>query len=184
LDVYLFRSLGIIAALVCISVYLVYFMYTMIFNFQKKSVSKKLLLIVMTCTALYIANSLYYQYFFTFEQVEGEHLQAFAQPIYSKDKMYQAQAYIDVQPSGERKVLVEIINKQTNEQKFIYYNLIEGHFEMKWLGEGMLEITNPNEVEGDTSLTLNVVNDIYHDSGLACQSLLLWDTFENCYKQK
>lgn len=55
---------------------------------------------------------------------------------------------------------------------------------MKWLDEEKLSIVNkePNYTNSNRRLVLNIDKEIYHENGLACQSLLMKDEYEKCYQ--
>ena len=54
---------------------------------------------------------------------------------------------------------------------------------MKWLDEDTISIVNKGKTKNsDRSIKLNIEKEIYHENGLACQSLLMRNDYETCYQ--
>lgn len=75
-------------------------------------------------------------------------------------------------------------NKKEKQIKTIYYSPVMEHFEMKWITENTLSNQNNAAAypDSDRSINLKVEQEIYHHNGLACQSLLMRNEYENCYQ--
>lgn len=66
----------------------------------------------------------------------------------------------------------------------VYYSDAKSYFSMEWKDENTLYIINeeikyPNS---NRSIELEIGKEIYHESGLVCQSWLMKDQYETCYQ--
>lgn len=101
---------------------------------------------------------------------------------------YTAHAYYEpyggAGPSGGVHVWIEILNNKAHTNKIVYYAEAKSQFSMKWLDEEKLSIVNkePNYTNSNRSIVLRIDKEIYHENGLACQSLLMKDEYEKCYQ--
>jgi hypothetical protein len=83
-------------------------------------------------------------------------------------------------------VWVEIIyNSEGNKVRTVYYSDAKSNFSMQWMDEDTLSILNnePEYPNSDRSIELEIENEIYHEGGLACKSLLMKDEYEKCYQR-
>ena len=57
---------------------------------------------------------------------------------------------------------------------------------MEWKDETTLYIINeePEYPSSNRSIELDIEREIYHDTGLACQSWLMKDEYETCYQNE
>lgn len=70
--------------------------------------------------------------------------------------------------------------------KIVYYPRAQNEVHANWEDTETLFISNkdtpfPND---DRSIKLNNTEDIYHDTGRACRSILLKGTYTNCYSKE
>ncbi|MUV37567.1 hypothetical protein JNUCC1_01373 [Lentibacillus sp. JNUCC-1] len=132
------------------------------------------------------AIMVYRLYFFSFSGLEGEHYKA---PLPSPDGQYTADAYYNTYggAAGGVNVWVDVTDHNNGDHvKTIYLGNAKEQFSLKWTDGETLYIQN--ETSGNNkyerSIELNVMTEIYHDTGLACQSLLLKETYETCYEHE
>ncbi|MFE8697409.1 DUF5412 family protein [Cytobacillus sp. FJAT-53684] len=152
----------------------------------KKTFPMKMMFAALTGLILTIAIYGYNQYFFTFNHLGGEFYKG---PVDSPTKKYIANAYYMTYGGavGGVNVWVEITyNDKKNKKKIIYYSDAKSNFSMKWTNEDTLSIINEDyEIpSSNRSIELDVEKEIYHDRGLACQSLLMKKEYETCYHGK
>ncbi|SFC51035.1 hypothetical protein SAMN05443252_10422 [Bacillus sp. OV322] len=95
--------------------------------------------------------------------------------LLSPDGSRIAKSYFDVKPGalGPTIVIVEIVNNETNKSKIIYRSIESYNFSMKWENNNILNIHGHK---------LNVDNEIYDESGNACNSLAMKNQYKKCYK--
>ncbi|GAB3056637.1 hypothetical protein GCM10027286_20390 [Virgibacillus ainsalahensis] len=125
----------------------------------------------------------YNKYFFTFDTDDGEFYKG---PVNSSTDKYIANAYYKPYggATGGVNIWVEITDKDEDEMKTIYYSDAKSDFSLEWKDEDTLYIVNeePEYPSSNRSIELDVEKEIYHDSGLACQSWLMKKTYETCYQ--
>ncbi|TFE00854.1 DUF5412 family protein [Jeotgalibacillus sp. R-1-5s-1] len=168
--------------LTAITVLLLIFLLIKIVPFllKKKSFPRKTSLIFATFLSLTAVLFFYQSYFFTFDQTNGTRYKG---PVESPTGDYTATSYFKEYggAAGGVHVWVDItFHDHDNKDKTIYLSDAKGMFSLSWKDDATLSIVNKDEFE-DTSTLLNVESDIYHDTGLACQSLIIKDEYENCY---
>ncbi|MNI22328.1 hypothetical protein D3C73_758810 [compost metagenome] len=124
--------------------------------------------------------------FFTFDGIQAEHFEV---PIDSPEGTYTAHTYYEYYggAAGGVNAVVEITDHtNADSTKIIYYADAQSQVNVEWEDEQTLYIINKTSQypKEDRSISLNVNSDIYHDTGLACRSILLKNTYTNCfYKQ-
>ncbi|MNI22425.1 hypothetical protein D3C73_759820 [compost metagenome] len=124
--------------------------------------------------------------FFTFEGIKAEY---YEEPVQSPNGSYTARAYYEYYggAAGGVNTIVEITDHtKADSIKVIYYADAQSEVNLKWEDEQTLYVMNKSSdfPAGDRSIKLNVDSDIYHDTGRACNSILLKDTYTNCYYKK
>nr|WP_205603758.1 DUF5412 family protein [Bacillus mesophilus] len=154
---------------------------------KKKSFSRKLLIVTIVGAILVTIIFIYTQYFFTFNSIDRESFQRGPGPIKSPTDRYSANAYYELYggAAGGVNVWVEITDhNNNNERKTIYYSDVNTQFNMKWTDKNTLFIKNeePEYPESNKTISLNVETEIYHEWGLACQSLLMINQYKTCYQ--
>lgn len=103
--------------------------------------------------------------------------------ISSPTGKYSANAYYEPYGGavGGVNVWVEITGGAEN--KVNYYADAKNIFQMNWIDEETLSITNNDGgPDSNRNIVLKVANEIYHENGLACQSLLMKADYEECYQ--
>lgn len=146
-------------------------------------------MLIATLAGVVLVSSIYIyeMYFFTFSEIDREFTQKGPGPVLSSTEEYTANAYYEPYggAAGGVNVWVEITNNnKMNNVQTVYYSDAKSNFSMEWLGENTLYIRNddPDYPNSNRSIKLEIGKEIYHESGLACKSLLLKDDYENCYQ--
>lgn len=157
------------------------------FFIKKKPFPKKLLITTLSGVILVSFIFLYKTYFFTFNEIDRASTKEGPGPIQSPSGEYTANAYYEPYggAAGGVNVWVEITNnKEKKQAKTIYYSDAKSNFSMEWVDEDTLSIVNddPEYPNSNRSIKLEVDKEIYHESGLACKSLLMKNEYETCYQ--
>ncbi len=184
------NTFGFLLFIVTVLLLLVFIFKLIIFFLKKKDFPKKLLSIIFICICGFIGIFMYIQYFFTFDTINKQHTQNGPGPIFSPTEEYSANAYYEpyggAGPSGDVNVWIEITHTKDNIRKIVYYADAKSHFSMKWIDENTLSIVNEELLTptSNRSIELNIDEEIYHENGLACQSLLMKNSYEKCYQHE
>ncbi|WP_252183696.1 DUF5412 family protein [Rossellomorea vietnamensis] len=154
---------------------------------KKKPFPKRLLIATLSGVVLVSSIYIYEAYFFTFDQINKESMQKGPGPVTSPTDAYTADAYYEPYggAAGGVNVWVEVTyNNEDHKVQTVYYGDAKSTFNMDWLDEDTLQIQNldPDYPDSDRSINLRIGKDIYHEFGLACQSILMKDEYETCYK--
>ncbi|MTD31360.1 DUF5412 family protein [Planomicrobium sp. YIM 101495] len=141
------------------------------------------LLLVVMGLAIWFTYS---KYAYPFEFKNGEF---YAGPVYSLDGEYAAKAYYRAYggAAGGVDIWVEVAPEaEPGETKTVYYAPGNSHFSMEWLDERNLRIVNNTlgSPESDRTVELQVGEEIYDESGAACDSLLLKRAYRTCYERE
>ena len=157
------------------------------YAFKKTTFPKKLAITTVTGFALLIGIFLYIQYFFTFALIDKTLMQPGMGPVLSPEKTYQASVYYEPYGGvlGGVNAWVEVTNMLTDTTNIIYYADAKSYTTIQWEDETVLAISNmdPAYPNDHRNITLQVENEIYHENGLACQSLLL-KRYETCFQHE
>lgn len=153
---------------------------------KKKAFPKKLLLTSIIGLAITVSYVGYRTYLFTFNDLVGEHQDG---PLVSPEGNYTANTYYKTYggAAGGVNIWVGITyNEEDKPAKTIYYSEALSDFEMEWKTNDVLLIKNEdaNYPSASRSMELDVSKEIYHDAGLACDSILMKDEYENCYEKE
>lgn len=178
----LLNAIGLLILLLTIIVFLVFVVKLIIYFFNRKTFPRKALISTITGAVLFFGIFLYIQYFFTFDDINREYMQE-GPEISSPTGKYSANAYYEPYGGavGGVNVWVEITSDAEN--KVIYYADAKNIFQMNWIDEETLSITNNGGgPDSNRNIVLKVANEIYHENGLACQSLSMKDDYEECYQ--
>lgn len=169
-------------------VVLITFCVKLYFYFAKKSsFPRKLLIFSLTGIVLVILLIGYTKYFFTFNHLEGEFYKG---QVDSPTGKYTANSYFRNYggAAGGTNVWVEITNNDENNKiSTIYYSDGKGYFEMKWKDKNTIYIRNDGGTEepgSDRSMELEIGKEIYDETGRACDSWLMKNEYETCYRNK
>jgi hypothetical protein len=107
--------------------------------------------------------------------------------VNSTNEKYTANAYYMNYggAAGGVNVWVEITyNDENGKPKTVYFSDAKSNFSMEWKDEDTLYIVyeEPEYPKSIRSIELEIGKEIYHESGLACKSLLMKDEYETCYQ--
>ena len=124
-------------------------------------------------------------YFFTFNDIEAEF---YEEPVVSPNGNYTARTFYEYYggAAGGVNAVVEITDHTEDDTKhIIYYADAQNAVRLSWQDEQTLYISNENInfPDGSRSITLVVTDEIYHDTGRACRSWLLKDTYTHCHSK-
>lgn len=124
-------------------------------------------------------------YFFTFNGIDAEF---YEDPVASPNGNYSARTFYEYYggAAGGVNAVVEIIDHTKDDtERIIYYADAQNVVRLSWQDEQTLYISNENIhfPDGSRNVTLNIINDIYHDTGRACRSLLLKNTYTHCHSK-
>lgn len=150
----------------------------------RRSFPRKTLIAAAIGFALFSSIFVYLEYFFTFDRIDRSRMQIGPEAS-SPEGHYTAHAYYEPYggAAGGVNVWVEIENHAANTVKTVYYADANPRISLTWAGEQTLAIENAGEhPSSDRNAILNVDNEIYHDTGWACKSLLMRNDYEQCYR--
>lgn len=181
--------LNVIGFIICIITgmfYLVLILKLFMFLFRKQDFPKKTLLTSLAGTVVVFGIFVYINYFFTFDHLKGESIWF---PVGSPTQEYTANAFAKPYggAAGGVKIWVNVTYHQEDDRiQTVYYSEATGDFSMDWIKDDVLSITNetPNYPGTDRSIELEIGKEIYHETGLACTSLLMKDEYEKCYQKR
>lgn len=129
----------------------------------------------------------YHKYFFSFDILgEGTYYKG---PCESPNGTYTADSYYQTYggAAGGAKIWIQITNEENDESQFIYYSDGKSNFDVKWVAEHTIFIKNnegPAYPEADRSISLEIGNEIYDESGRACDSWVMKEEYNKCYENK
>lgn len=146
---------------------------------KKKPFPQKILIATLSGAVLAFSIYTYEMYFFTFSKIDRGATQEGPGPVISPTEEYTANAYYEPYggAAGGVNVWVEVTNNEKNNNQIVYYADAISQVFIDWLDEDTLYIQNK-----DRSIKLEIGKEIYHDTGLACRSLLMKDKYETCYQ--
>lgn len=149
------------------------------YTFKKIKFPKKLTLTTVAGCTVLLAIFMYINFFFTFESIDRTFIQDASLPATSPNEKYVAKSYYEPYGGavGGVNMWVEVTDSVTNSTKVIYYADAKNYATLQWHDDTTLFVTNAN-----LSKVLNVETEIYHENGLACQSLLMRNRYETCYQ--
>nr|WP_106779429.1 DUF5412 family protein [Lysinibacillus timonensis] len=178
---------GLLIALITTILFLILCINIIISFFNKRPFPKKLLVSTLSGIVLVSSICVYEMYFFTFSKIDRGSIQKGPGPVISPTEEYIANAYYEPYGGavGGVNVWVEITNNNAkNNGQVIYYADAKSNFSMQWLDEETLYILNkePGYPNSNRSIELKIGKEIYHETGLACKSLLMKDKYETCYQ--
>ncbi|AOZ91001.1 DUF5412 family protein [Paenibacillus crassostreae] len=176
---------GLSILLLTVLIFIIFCLKLFFFFTRRKLFPKKLLFASLTGIIVVFALFAYSQYFFTFNNLEGEFYKG---PVDSPNEKYTANAYYMTYggAAGGVNVWVEITyNDELDKIETVYYSDAKSKFVMEWKDEDTLYIVNeePKYPNSNRSIELEIGKEIYHENGLACQSLLMKDKYETCYQK-
>lgn len=180
---YLFL-LGLIILLLTVPFFFIFFIKLFNFFIKRKRFPKYSLIASLTGIIVVFSIFVYAQYFFTFDNLQGEFYKG---PVNSPNEKYAANAYYETYggAAGGVNVWVEITYNDENDKiKTVYYSDAKSNFSMEWKDENTLYIVNeePGYPNSNRDIELEIGKEIYHESGLACQSFLMKKEYETCFQ--
>lgn len=154
---------------------------------KKNAFPKKLLMATLSGVVLASAIYVYEVYFFTFSEIDRKYIQEGLGPVTSPTEKYTVHAYYEPYggAAGGVNVWVEVTyNDEESKVQTVYYADAKTDFSLQWLDEDTLYILNnePDFPDSNRSIQLEIGKEIYHETGLACKSLLMKDEYETCYE--
>jgi len=165
---------------ICLILFLVYFLK---FLFKKAAFPKKLSITTLSLVIIFSGFLIYHEYFFTFSSIPIEYSE---NPVASPNNKKAAQVHYEYYggAAGGVNALVEVTD-EANNKKMIYYADAKGSIRLLWKNDTTLQILNNNSEypQSNRDATLNVETEIYHDTGRACKSILLKNSYEACYQK-
>ncbi|OWR30356.1 hypothetical protein CDO73_10545 [Saccharibacillus sp. O23] len=174
-------------ALVITMILLIAFIVKWIAHLTKqKAFPRKTLFSTLIGLALFSGIFVYLDYFFTFDRIDRSAMQI-GPEVPSPEGRYTAHAYYEPYggAAGGVNVWIEIENHASSTVKTVYYADANPRISLTWVDEQTLAIENAGgPAASDRNATLNVDTEIYHDTGLACQSLLMKNDYEQCYRHE
>ena len=178
---------GLLIILVTIILFFILCVRLLISVIKKKPLPKKLMYTTLAGAIVFSLIYIYESYFFTFDEIERESMQEGFGPVISPTKKYTANAYYEPWGGvlGGVNVWIEITyHNEKNKVKTIYYSDSKSSVYLNWKDEDTLFIQNedPSYPNENRSIELDVETEIYDESGLACQSLIMKDDYERCYQ--
>src|SRR5690606_11611443 len=151
-----------------------------------KPFPKRLLFTTMSGVVLLCSIYMYEMYFFTFSKIDRQAMQEGPGPVPSPSGAYIAHAYYEPYggAAGGVNVWVDIISTdEENRVQTVYYGDAKTHFTLEWVDNDTLFIQNeePQFPNSNRNTVLVIGKESYHETGLACQSVLMKKQFETCY---
>lgn len=180
----LLNAIGFFTLLFTLIVFLIFIVKLAIYFFKRNSFPRKTLTSTLIGVLLFLSIFIYIQYFFSFNAINKNNLQEGPETLSPTGK-YTANAYYEPYggAAGGVNVWIEITNNIEDTTKVIYYADAKNNFHMYWVDEESLSITNTGGgANSNRNVLLKVANEIYHENGLACQSLLMKNDYEECYQ--
>jgi amino acid transporter len=180
----LINAIGFFILLFTLIVFLIFMLKLVIYFYKRKGFPRKTLASTIIGFIMFLSIFIYIQYFFSFNDINRNDKQEGLE-ISSPSGKYTANAYYELYggAAGGVNVWIEITNNIENTTKIIYYADAKNNFHMYWVDEESLSITNAGGgANSNRNVLLKVANEIYHENGLACQSLLMKSEFEKCYQ--
>ena len=180
----LLNAVGFFILLFTLIVFLIFFAKLVIYFFKRKGFPRKTLALTLIGVILFSVIFIYIQYFFSFNDINRNYMQE-GPELSSLKGVYTANAYYEPYggAAGGVNLWIEITNNVEDTTKTIYYADAKDNFTMSWVDEETLSITNTGGgANSNRNVILKVENEIYHENGLACQSLLMKNEYEACYQ--
>ena len=167
---------------------IIFMIQSILYLLRKSAFPKGIFISLIINLCLFSAIYIYHNYYFTFEHINHANLQPGLSAITSPDGTYSAQVFYEPYggAAGGVNVIVELIqHEKNNNKKVIYYSDAKTMVLLQWIDDITLSIYNddPTFENSNRSIILNVEKEIYHEVGLACQSVLLKHTYKVCYQE-
>lgn len=175
------RFTGFFILLILLLLLFIFVIQVIRYAFKKTRFPKKLTITIAIGFAILLAIFIRINFFFTFDLIDKSSMQPGDLSTISPYEQYEANVYYEPYGGavGGVNVWVEVTNLVTDTTEVIYYADAKNYVSLQWQDEKTLFVTN-----GNLSKLLNVETEIYHENGLACQSLLLRGEYETCYQKE
>lgn len=169
---------GLFIGFVTLLLFFVLVIRLMVFSIKRKAFPKKLL--IATLAGGWIVGSIvvYETYFFTFERIDRTHMQEGVQVVASPNGTYAASVFYEPYGGavGGVNVWVEVTDFQKEKTNVIYYADADAEVTVEWVDDETLIVHNNN------STKLRVEDEIFHEFGRACRSVLMKHAYKTCYQ--
>jgi len=175
---------GILILFFTLIIFLIFIIKLVIYFFNRKNFPRITLASTLIGVILFLGIFIYYEYFFTFDDINRNDKKE-GPEISSPTGKYTANAYYELYggAAGGVNVWIEISNNVDDTTNIIYYADAKDNFHMNWVDEESLSITNTGGgANSNRNVLLKVEDEIYHENGLACQSLLMKNEYTECYQ--
>ena len=175
------RFTGFFILLLLLLLLFIFVIQVIRYMFKKTKFPKKLAITIAIVFAILLAIFIRINFFFTFESIDRTWIQEGSLPATSPNEQYVAKSYYEPYGGavGGVNMWVEVTDLVTDTTKVIYYADAKNYVSLQWQDDTTLFVTN-----GNRSKLLNVETEIYHENGLACQSLVMRSRYETCYQAK
>lgn len=178
----LLNLIGLFILFITLIMFMVFIVKLVIYFFNRKNFPRKALRSTFIGVLLFFGIFLYIQYFFSFDDINRKYMQE-GPEMSSPTGKYIANAYYEPYGGAVGGVNVWIEITRDAGKKVIYYADAKHDFEMTWIDEDTLSIINKGGgPDSNRNIELDVRDEIYHENGLACQSLLVKNDYEECYR--
>lgn len=176
--------LGFVAILVAIVAFVIFLIKIVIFLINRRKFPRYSLITLVVSVAIFSSILVYHQFFFTFNMIDRESMQE-GMEVTSPSGNYTANVYYELYggAAGGVNVWVEVTNHENASSKVIYYADAKQNVWISWADDERLSITNTggsSRENSSRSVVLQVEKEIYHENGLACQSVLMKKQYETC----
>lgn len=177
----LLNTIGLLCLMVGSTSFVLWLLLTVRAKIRGARLPKKTLYTFLISSAIFCTIFMYVQYFFTFEAIAREDMQEGVVRL-SPNKQMTASVFYEPYggAAGGVNVWVEVQDNHAAEPRIIYYADAKQNVQINWVDDETISIANAGGGE-ERNAVLHVKKDIYHENGLACQSLLLKNTYEQCY---
>lgn len=142
---------------------------------------KYVVILIVSAVSLFLVYFLYSQFTYEFDSKSGIKQEELSSPT----GKYTAQVYFQSYggAAGGVNVYVTVIFHLEGEvEKMVYYSDAKSKFNINWIDEDQLSVTNLGEYE-DSSIILTVGKEIYDESGKACSKYSIKKAY-TCYSKK
>lgn len=169
---------GLFIGFVTLLLFFVLVIRLIVFRVKRKAFPKKLLIATLAGGLITGSIVVYEVYFFSFKQIDRTHMQEGPQAVTSPSGTYAASVFYEPYGGalGGVNVWVEVTDFQKEETNVIYYADADAEVSVDWANDETLIVHNNKRTK------LRVEDEIYHEFGGACRSVLTKNTYQTCYQ--
>ena len=180
----LLNAIGLLCFIVSSFSFIVWLLLAVRAKLRGTRLPRKTLYTFLISAILFCTIFIYIQYFFTFDAIQREDAQEGVVRL-SPNEQATASVFYELYggAAGGVNVWVEVQENNASAPRIIYYADAKQNVQLNWVDDETISITNAGSGE-QRNAVLHIKEDIYHENGLACQSLLLKDTYERCYEHQ